>query len=265
MMQAEIRRCSGCGRLFAKAPGVCCGVAPVVVDTFYQLLDCPEDCSRKELDKKFRTLAMVLHPDRNPLPECRELFVVVADAYQLLRDPERRLEYDRSLREGRLVAAIPEEFQRTSRIWSQESFTAFQEKMAGISAVFHKLSYNGRGFFSFPEWADRESAIRGRLAAAAYALNGFWFGVVGVLLFPLLMLRFLRRKPAREETFLFLLGVLQLVPLLGYLIVMEQVPLLFHLLFWAVWTSASLLMLIWKRKFRLREHPLCIVSPDVPR
>ena len=265
MTYRNIRRCSSCGRLYGNAPDLCCGTVPAVVDNYYQLLGCAEDCDRTALDKKFRALAMRFHPDRNALPGSRELFVAVADAYQLLRDPEKRREYDRALREGRQAAEIPEDFQRRSRVWSQETFTVFQETMAGISAVFRKISDGGRGFFSVPEWSDRESAARGRMAAAAYALNGLWFGVAGALLFPLLLLRLLRRKPGREETFLSLLGVLQLVPLLAYLIVVEQVPLFLHLLFWPVWTAASLLMLIWRRRFRISEHPLCTVSPDVPR
>ena len=205
------------------------------------------------------------HPDRCSDKDARKIFITVADAYQLLRDPQKRSLYDRTLNSGLSPETVPEAVRQTSRAWSEDSFSAFYERMVRVSEVFRRISDTGRSFFSLPGWNSKKSAQRGRVALAGYALNGFWFLVGGAFLFPFLVVRSLQKKPEREETFLTLLGVLQLVPLLAYLIIMERIPLFLHLIFWGIWGSATLFLLIWKRLFRIREHPLCRESPDVPR
>ena len=61
----------------------------------YDVLDVDEDASKEEIKKAYRTLARKHHPDRNPDdPQAAERFQRVKEAYQVLRDPERRARYD---------------------------------------------------------------------------------------------------------------------------------------------------------------------------
>jgi molecular chaperone DnaJ len=63
---------------------------------FYDILGCRRDASDQELKQAYRRLAIKYHPDKNPGDtEAEERFKEIAEAYQVLSQPEIRARYDR--------------------------------------------------------------------------------------------------------------------------------------------------------------------------
>ncbi len=62
---------------------------------FYTLLGVPLDATEADVKKAYRKLAMEYHPDRNSAPEAEARFKDITEAYEILRDPQKRAAYDR--------------------------------------------------------------------------------------------------------------------------------------------------------------------------
>src|SRR5215510_5982768 len=63
---------------------------------YYDVLGVARSCDEKELKGAFRKLAMQFHPDRNNGDRDAEIkFKEVNEAYEALRDPQKRAAYDR--------------------------------------------------------------------------------------------------------------------------------------------------------------------------
>ena len=63
---------------------------------YYEVLGCRRDASIEEIKGAYRKLAMELHPDRNPGDHSSEhRFKEVNEAYDVLKDGDRRAAYDR--------------------------------------------------------------------------------------------------------------------------------------------------------------------------
>ncbi len=68
---------------------------------YYQLLGVARDADAEEIKKAYRKLALKYHPDRNEgSKESEERFKEITQAYEVLRDPEKRQLYDRYGEQG---------------------------------------------------------------------------------------------------------------------------------------------------------------------
>ncbi|XP_054287218.1 dnaJ homolog subfamily C member 10-like [Macrosteles quadrilineatus] len=62
---------------------------------YYELLGITKDADNKEIRKAFKKLAVTLHPDKNlDDPDANEKFAKVTRAYEVLKDPSQRKQYD---------------------------------------------------------------------------------------------------------------------------------------------------------------------------
>ena len=63
---------------------------------YYEILGVPRDADQRQIKQAYRRLALQLHPDRNPDdPQAPEKFREATEAYEILKDPRKRAQYDR--------------------------------------------------------------------------------------------------------------------------------------------------------------------------
>lgn len=68
---------------------------------YYELLGVPRDADGEQIKKAYRKLALKYHPDRNDgSKEAEARFKEVTEAYEVLRDSEKRAMYDRYGKQG---------------------------------------------------------------------------------------------------------------------------------------------------------------------
>jgi molecular chaperone DnaJ len=93
---------------------------------YYEILGVSRDADQEEIKRAFRRLALQYHPDRNPNdPEADRKFREIAEAYEVLSDPEKRALYDRYGQAGLKGTPVPE-FETIEDI-----FEAFRDILGG--------------------------------------------------------------------------------------------------------------------------------------
>ncbi len=108
---------------------------------YYKILEVSRDATEDQIKKSYRKIAMQFHPDRNPgNKDAEEKFKIASEAYEVLRDPEKREIYDRYGIEG----------------LKGTGFTGFR----GFEDIFSAFGDIFEDFFGFGGTGRRRSRVR---------------------------------------------------------------------------------------------------------
>ena len=58
------------------------------MENYYKVLDLDNSAQLQDIKKAYKRLALKWHPDRNKSPEAEEMFKKIAEAYEILSDPD---------------------------------------------------------------------------------------------------------------------------------------------------------------------------------
>jgi molecular chaperone DnaJ len=116
---------------------------------YYQVLGVSRDAGEGDLKRAYRKLAMENHPDRNPGDkEAEERFKEAAEAYDVLRDREKREIYDRFGHQGLEGSGF-------------RGFSGFEDIFSSFSDIFEdffgfgtRSRSEGSGFRGFSGFED---------------------------------------------------------------------------------------------------------------
>jgi DnaJ-class molecular chaperone len=67
---------------------------------YYKILNITKGSTDDEIKKAYRKLALKYHPDKNKQPGAEEKFKEVAEAYEILSDPQKKEIFDKYGEEG---------------------------------------------------------------------------------------------------------------------------------------------------------------------
>ncbi len=98
---------------------------------YYELLGIDRDADSQTIKQAYRKLALKYHPDRNPNdPQSEMKFKEIAEAYQVLSDPEKRQTYDQFGHQGLSGSGF-------------QPFTGFEDIFETFGSIFGDFLGNG--------------------------------------------------------------------------------------------------------------------------
>ncbi|EKD70893.1 MAG: hypothetical protein ACD_46C00342G0004 [uncultured bacterium] len=138
---------------------------------YYKLLGIEKNASADDIKHAYRRLARKYHPDVSKESNAEEKFKDVQEAYEVLKDPEKRRAYDElgsNWKAGQEFRPPPGWEQQTRFYTSGDTGQFSEEDLSGFSDFFTNLfgggrgrtHFDGRGFHEFKQrGADQRAKI----------------------------------------------------------------------------------------------------------
>jgi curved DNA-binding protein len=113
---------------------------------YYKILGVSKDATQEEIRKQYRKLARKYHPDVNKSPDAEQKFKALGEAYEVLKDPEKRKLYDQYGAEWK-TGKQQEEYRRQHE---QQHQRQYQDQGGGFGAAGFDFggAFEGAGEYS---------------------------------------------------------------------------------------------------------------------
>ncbi|MBN1476537.1 J domain-containing protein [Candidatus Sumerlaeota bacterium] len=116
--------------------------------TLYQILEIPTDANDREIKRAYHSLAKRLHPDKasgeGEAKRLEEEMAAVSQAYNILKDPKRRADYDAQLKGAKAQAATMPPSAKAPAPLSPKAKGATDSKEAGGAAAVARRTQIGQ-------------------------------------------------------------------------------------------------------------------------
>ncbi len=137
---------------------------------YYEIMGVARDASPDEIKRAYRRLARKYHPDVSKEKDAEARFKEVGEAYEVLRDPEKRAAYDQLGRRppGEEFRPPPNwnfEFEGEDRAGEHSDF--FEQLFGGLGGL-----RGGAGRGRAGAWRVPQSRLRHERAGGDYARGG---------------------------------------------------------------------------------------------
>lgn len=114
------------------------------MSSYYDILCVPHNATEDEIRKAFRKQALLYHPDRNKSADATARFLMIIQAYEVLSDPNKRLQYNHHSGEyAKSIYDIPDyntwKAQREEERKAEEQLA--QEKLRRARILFQEDRY----------------------------------------------------------------------------------------------------------------------------
>jgi molecular chaperone DnaJ len=111
---------------------------------YYEILGIPKSASEDDIKKAYRRLAMKYHPDKNPGDKtAEEKFREATEAYEVLKDPQRRSQYDQFGHAAFQQGAGPGGFGGFGGFDISDALRAFMADFGGDSMFSDLFGFSG--------------------------------------------------------------------------------------------------------------------------
>ena len=134
---------------------------------YYAALGITKNASQEEIQRAYRKLARKYHPDVNKTPDAEEKFKDIGEAYEVLKDPDKRAKYDRY---GAAWKAAQQGGERRHQAMRTSGSTSVAQRIvfsrsSGFSSFFEQL---------FGAAAGQRGAAQGRRHAGGRTQDWSW-------------------------------------------------------------------------------------------
>lgn len=114
---------------------------------YYQIMGVAKDASQDEIKRAYRKLARKYHPDVSQEPDAEQKFKAVGEAYEVLKDPEKRAQYDQFGHDWKYAAQAEQAHQSGQERQSAHQYAHSEADFAEfLNQMFGQGRRRGHGF-----------------------------------------------------------------------------------------------------------------------